>query len=151
MSNEYIVLKNEYLTMKISHVGASILEITDAEGNLLVSKGTGISFPVCGGVYNNTVTIGESDCSISKNGFAKNCEFMLLESYEDYAEFIFTADEATVKDYPFSFNIFMSYKLLGKAIEINCRVGNFSEYKMPYSFGLNTYFAQGNRREYLLA
>ena len=143
MLNEYVVLENEYLTMKISHIGASILEVTDFEGNILVSRNSGLCFPVCGGVYNNTLTLGESEYSVSENGFLKDCEFILLESYEDYAEFIFTANEDTVKNFPFSFNVIVTYKLLGKAATINCRIGNFSEYKMPYSFGINTYFPKG--------
>ena len=138
--NEYVVLKNEYLTLKISHKGASVVEVSDNDGNILLSGGPTILFPVCGGVYGDAVTIGGNEYEINDDGFAKDSEFMLLECYEDYAEFILSSDDDTVEKYPFSFNIFVSYKLLGKAFEINCRAGNFSEYKMPYSLGINTYF-----------
>ena len=82
----------------------------------------------------------ESECKIPGNGFVRDCEFMLLESYEDYAEFILSSDDDTIDMYPFSFNIIVAYKLLGRAFEITCRAGNFAEHKMPYSVGINTYF-----------
>lgn len=144
--SENIILKNEYITLKLSSTGASISEVTDFDGNTLLLGGDTLLFPVCGKVYSESITLGETSCKIPGFGFAKDTEFMLLESYEDYAEFILSSDDAIVENYPFSFNILVSYKLLGNAFEINVKVGNFSEYKMPYSLGINLNLPKGESK-----
>ena len=132
---EPVILKNEYLTVRLSQKGAAIEEVLSSDDEILLVGGDTFSFPVCGAVSGGGAYLGKMHCKMPYGGFAKDKQFEVMEYMEDYAEFILTADDDTVKNYPFSFNLIITYKLLGNALEVGCTLGNFSEYKMPYSFG----------------
>ncbi len=134
-----VILKNEFITVELSSVGARINGVYSSDGKMILVDGDTVLFPVCAGEKDNKITIGQNEYNLEKCGFVKNKEFTVMENFEDYAEFILTSDEETVVNYPFSFNLIVSYKLLGKALEVRCVVGNFSEYKMPYSLGFNVH------------
>lgn len=132
---EYIYLKNENLAVKIAKNGGSILEVEHLDSPLPIKAD--FVFPVCGAQNANGLNIAGNSYQMDKGGFVGKTEFGVLECYEDYVQMFASSNEDTVAVYPFAFNLLISYKLLGKAIEVNFIVDNLSEYKMPFSAGIN--------------
>jgi len=143
MSIENITIKNEFLTVRISTLGAELKSITDITGKEWLHQGdmifwnqsAPILFPVCGNVTDNTIKVKGKKYNMKGHGFAMTSEFNLMECTEDLAVFSLVSNDETKKIYPYDFELIVTYKLLGKSIDVSFEVINDSEETMYFSIG----------------
>ncbi len=142
MANNMVSLKNEYLTVMISTLGAEIKSIKAENGEERIHQpdmfwqGTApVLFPICGKLYDGNLRINKKKYKLGGHGFARNSEFNLMEFTDDLAVFSLVSNEETKKVYPYDFELIITYKLLGKAIDVSYEVINDSKETIYFSIG----------------
>ncbi|MBQ4527590.1 MAG: aldose 1-epimerase family protein [Clostridia bacterium] len=143
MSLQNICLKNEFLTVKINTLGAEMTSIQTPDGeeklhqpDMVFWNGRApVLFPVCGTPIGDKITVDGKEYSMNEHGFAKDSEFNLMECSDDLAVFSLVSNDETKKIYPYDFELIITYKLLGKAIDVSYEIINDSEEKMYFSIG----------------
>ena len=143
MSLNNVCIKNEFLTVTIKTLGAELTSIKDANGeerlhqpDMVFWNGQApVLFPVCGTPRDKKVTVDGKEYEMGSHGFARHREFNLMECTEDLAVFSLVSDEETKKQYPFDFELIITYKLLGSSIDVSYEIINDDNKEMYFSIG----------------
>lgn len=158
MSTENIIIKNEFLTVTISKHGAEIKSIISANGEERIHQpdmfwnGTApVLFPICGKLFDGNLRINKKKYKLNGHGFARDSEFNLMEIGDDLAVFSLVSNDETKKVYPYDFELLITYKLLGKAIDVSYEVINDSKETMYFSIGSHEgYNCMSGLKNYIL-
>ncbi len=158
MSREFVIIKNEYLTVKINKAGAEITSIKDSDDNEIIHQGdmfwnrsAPVLFPICGKLYDGNLRINGKKYTLNPHGFARDSEFNLMEFTEDLAVFSLISSDETKKVYPYDFELIITYKLLGKSIDVSYEIINDSDEKMYFSIGSHEgYNCMSGLKNYIL-
>lgn len=143
MSINNVCLKNEFLTVTISTYGAEMTSVKGCDGEerlhqpdmVFWNRQAPVLFPVCGTPRDRKITVDGTEYEMGPHGFALNSEFNLMECTEDLAVFSLVSNEETKKQYPFDFELIITYKLLGNSIDVSYEIINDSESEMYFSIG----------------
>ncbi|MBC5838017.1 aldose 1-epimerase family protein [Flavobacterium muglaense] len=135
-------LFNSDLTAKINHLGAELFSLESNnkeyiwEGNPeFWGKHSPILFPIVGTLKNNTYSFKGKPYKLSRHGFARDNEFVLIEKQDHRAVFSLKSNTDTLKVYPFDFELQIIYTLAGNDLTIAYQVINSSTTPMPFSIG----------------
>lgn len=136
-------ISNSTLTASIKHSGAELFSLKNNhdkeyiwEGNPdFWGKHSPILFPIVGTLKNNTYTIEGKEYQLPRHGFARDMEFQLINKTETSATFSLESTEETLKKYPFEFELQLIYTLENTSLNIEYKVINKGEVKMPFSIG----------------
>lgn len=153
---EHILLKNDFLTVDISTMGAEIQSVLDKDGTERIWNGdaqfwTGrapVLFPFAGGMKDDYFLYRGKKYAIAKHGFARRKEFKAETVTENSATFLL---DEPVADYPFDYALRLRYTLEGNAIKVDYIVSNNGNDHMYYSVGCHeAYMAPGGVENYRL-
>ena len=136
-------IKNEKLTVSVSSKGAELISVKNADGKEYIwqadkrywGRHAPILFPVCGRLLNSEYTFDGVKYQMGSHGFARDLEFELQDSGEDYLIFVLRQNESTAAVYPFDFNLSVKYSLEGSSLTMAIEVKNDSDRIMPYMIG----------------
>ena len=142
MSN-FIEIKNEYLSISISTLGAELSTITGKGGTEFLWNGdknvwsgkAPVLFPICGGLKGGKYTYKGIEYSLPKHGFTRGSEFEGENLSETSARFTLKSNENTLLSYPFEFIFTITYELIEKNLKITYDVKNLSSDTMFFSIG----------------
>jgi galactose mutarotase-like enzyme len=152
-------ISNSILTAQIKHIGAELYSLKDNcnteyiwSGNpVFWGKHSPILFPIVGTLKNNSYQHNNVEYHLSRHGFAREMEFELLDKQENSVTFSLTSTEDTLKKYPFNFELYLIYTLENTSLNIEYKVINKGESKMPFSIGAHPAFdLPGNFENYSL-
>lgn len=137
-----INLKNEFLSVDISEMGAELKSIRYLgveylwEGRGEVWAGSApIMFPICGGLRDDKYTYKGKEYTLPKHGYAKTSLFE-VESYNDVSvTFLHKSSKETLKNYPFEYELRVSYALDAKSLKSSYEVKNLTSGDMYFSLG----------------
>lgn len=151
-------ISNTYLTAKINHNGAELFSLKNNyshqeyiwEGNPdFWGKHSPVLFPIVGTLKNNSYNANNENYTLSRHGFARDRDFELVDKTESSAIFSIQSSTETLKVYPFEFELQICYSLEEKNLNIEYKVINKSQSKMPFSIGAHPAFAlNGNFEDY---
>ena len=139
-----IELKNDKISAAFKTMGAELTSLKNTEGTEYLWQGNPdywsgqapVLFPIIGCLRNGTASVsGDKTCSFGRHGIARRKEFTLISSTEDKAVFSLKADEETKKQYPFDFELQMTYELDGQKLKITHTVINHDSIPMPFCVG----------------
>ena len=106
-----------------------------------------ILFPIVGTLKENKYSFESNEYSLSRHGFARDLEFQVYESNKGSITFSLKSSEETFKNYPFQFELRVSYTLSETNLEVNYQVFNKNDFEMPFSIGGHPAFALPNNFE----
>ena len=144
-----IIIKNTILQATISTLGAELQSVIKKEtGREYIWYGkeefwTGrspILFPFVGRLLDDEYFIGVKRYSLPKHGFARKKEFILTNKGESFAEFTLSDDEDTIKNYPYHFELVITFELVENKIKVNHKVVNKNDAEMYFSLGAHPAF-----------
>lgn len=145
------VLKNESLTVTISDAGAEILSIINEAGTEVIHQGCKvyaehcpICFPTIGIFPDGIYSYNGKDYKINIHGFAKTSVFEANQVSNTEISFKMSANEETLKVYPFRFDLFVNYTLKGKDLTTEYVIKNTGNDVMYYSVGSHTGYKLDN-------
>lgn len=135
-------LKNEFLEVKINHLGAELSALIKEEENLIWTidekywnKTSPVLFPIVGRLKNDSYTLNGQQFEMLRHGFARNYNFELLSKTASEAIFLLKHSPETLKIYPFAFEFQIQYTLKPNLLEVKYSVFNTSDENMPFSVG----------------
>lgn len=153
----HTVLKNEYLTVEISNVGAELKSILDSDNVERLWQGdptwwedqAPLLFPVCGCMTENRYLYNGKSYTMPPHGFAKDSVFLLESVDTKKAVYLLKSNEETLKVYPFEFELRVIYELNANKISVTYIVTNNSQWEMYFSIGSHEgYSSPGKTTDY---
>lgn len=142
-------IKNRFIKAKIKSFGAELNSLQKCDEDLEYiwqgdskywNRHSPILFPIVGRLREDSYFYKEKKYPMSQHGFARDKEFEVVEKREDFMEFRLKSDEKTLEIYPFSFELYLSYKLEKNSLIISYKVLNKSDDKMLFSIGAHPAF-----------
>lgn len=157
-------IKNSFIKAKIKSFGAELNSLQKIDEDLEYiwqgdskywNRHSPILFPIVGRLKNDSYTYQNQKYNISQHGFARDKEFELVKNEVDFVEFRLKSDEKTLEIYPFSFELYLSYKLEKSSLVVAYKVINKSDEKMLFSIGAHPAFnwtlkENENKEDYFL-
>ncbi|AWM14590.1 aldose epimerase [Flavobacterium sediminis] len=146
-----ISLSNQNISAQITTLGAELLSLEKDHRNYIWTideqywnKTSPVLFPIVGRLKNDQYTLNGKEFSLPRHGFARNYEFDVLKQTENSVIFKLSANEETVKVYPFDFDFLYHYVLNGNVLEITFEIINKNSFEMPFSIGAHPAFRLEN-------
>ncbi|WP_184550595.1 aldose 1-epimerase family protein [Mucilaginibacter sp. FT3.2] len=142
-------IENEYLKASIDTKGAQL--------SSLIDKATGVEhlwqadadiwpwhapnlFPVVGGLINNELLVDGEKYAMSRHGFARQSEFVLLNSDDVSASFSLPYCDKKLKVYPYKFDYQVLYTLIDNSLRVTYKVINLDKRSIYFSVGAHPAF-----------
>ncbi len=142
------VLKNDFVEAHIAEVGAELRALKINGEDVLWSGDekywTGIAplcFPLCGGMKDNKIIYKGKEYTIPHHGYAKVSTFTVVKTGKDFVTFMHKSDEETLKQYPFHYELYVTFTVHGKALDVSYKVKNIGEDDMYFAIGSHEAFA----------
>ncbi|WP_262027294.1 aldose 1-epimerase family protein [Microvirga sp. Mcv34] len=143
-----VTLSSPHLRAQVSEKGAELVRLQDEEGQDLLWDGnpafwTGRSpllFPVVGRVRNDRIRVDGAEFELAKHGFARTSLFKIREAEQSHCRFALVSDETTLGQYPFPFELDVTYRIEDATLTITASVTNTGPKAMPVSFGFHPAF-----------
>ncbi len=137
-----VTISNEELEVVINTYGAELKSMKKCGKEYLwggdpeVWSGQApILFPICGAFKDDKYIYEGKEYTIPKHGFARTSEFELESAEKEKAVFLLKSTEETYKNYPFEFELRITYLLNGNRLEVTFETTNKGENKMYFSIG----------------
>lgn len=139
-----IFLENEYLKVALTAKGAEMQSLVGKKDNINYlwdgnpeywGKFSPVLFPIVGGLKQNSYHFKGDTYTLSRHGFARDMEFNVKEHTATAVIFELSANEETLKVYPFQFVLQLHYQLSGPAVSCSYRVYNPSSSVLLFSIG----------------
>ncbi len=137
-----IVLSNEHMRVEISSLGAELKSIKKAGIELLWQGDTKfwgrsapILFPICGSLRSGSFRYSGKEYYLKQHGYASDCEFEAEKDGSAKAVFCLRSNDASLKHYPFRYELRVKYELVGTSIYIEYEIKNLSDHDMFFSIG----------------
>ena len=146
-----VKIQNNELEVEIKSFGAELKSVKKNGKEFLWSGDPSVwpgqapvLFPICGGLRDDKYIFEGREYSLQKHGFAKLREFEVESREDDRVTFLQKADEETLKQYPFEFELRITYSLCGSTIKIQYDVKNVDNKTMYFSIGAHEAYACPN-------
>ena len=133
-------LSNQQLELKVNSLGAELCSVKAKADQLeyiwqadpgLWARHAPNLFPVVGKLRKGQFSYGGNQYALPQHGFARDLEFICIEETTDRLSFELTANEETLRIYPFHFSLQISYFLEGDTLNISYSVFN-PDHKILY-------------------
>jgi galactose mutarotase-like enzyme len=98
-------------------------------------KHSPLLFPIVGTLKANTYYYQDKPYTLSRHGFARDREFVVETQTPDSISFLLKSDAASQKDYPFDFELRVSYRLKADGFTTTYRVTNPGGEPLYFSVG----------------
>jgi len=138
------ILENDFLKVDISTKGAQLTSVYNkaAQRELLWAADPQIwgyhapnLFPVVGGLINDELLVDGKAYPMSRHGFARTSEFILLENDENHALYSLPNCEKTLQKYPYKFDFQVLYTLIDNALRVTYKLINHDKKTIYFSVG----------------
>jgi galactose mutarotase-like enzyme len=144
-----IEISSAALSAVINPFGAELSSLRDAEGRELMTDAdpaywTGrapILFPIVGALRDDRYRANGREYTLPKHGFARRMPFEVIEAATDRARLRLSANDETLRVYPWAFSLELEFEISFKLLTIVARITNDGPVPMPASFGFHPAFA----------
>ncbi len=155
----YYTIENDFLTAQINDFGAELHSLkSKADGHEYIWQGdpavwygqAPVLFPIIGRLLDDKYRYNGTAYTMPKHGFARKRTFEVVSCERNEAVFVLRSDAQTLENYPFEFELYVKFSLLGKTLQAVHTVVNQTEGEMYFSLGGHPGFncAIGDRLEF---
>ncbi|GAB7307877.1 MULTISPECIES: aldose 1-epimerase family protein [Enterococcus] len=139
-----VTISAGHLQATIAEKGAELQSLIDVNTNLEYiwqadpahwGKHAPILFPIVGALKDNQYRYKGETYHLPRHGFARDMMFEVVEHKVDYVRLLLASSEETKSNYPFDFQLFVSYELGGDGLVVKYQVVNDSQEDMFFSIG----------------
>ena len=144
-----VTLENNLLKVEIKSKGAELCSVFKKDNGLdymwsgdpaVWGKTSPVLFPIVGTLKNNTYFYNDKPYTLSRHGFARDAEFEILEQEPQKASFVLKDSETSFANYPFHFELILTYELDNDLLKTNYEVRNTGTGNMYFSLGAHPAF-----------
>ncbi len=137
-----ITLKNEFVTAKFNEKGAELKSLVCGDREYIWrgdekiwASSAPVLFPICGGLKDDEYYYGGKRYEMKRHGFVRTSLFEVEKVSESAVTFLLRSDDESKKQYPFDFELRVTYALQNKSLKVNYNVKNCSDETMYFSVG----------------
>lgn len=143
-------LKNDLFAITINTLGAELKSVKHQQLGIeymwradpqFWGRTSPILFPIVGRLTNNTTLINGQAYQLPQHGFARDMTFSCVQQSENYLLFSLRANQDSKKNYPFDFELLISYQLNDNKLTVAWQVNNINSVMMPFSIGAHPAFS----------
>lgn len=144
-----VTLENNLLKVDIKSKGAELCSVFKKDNGLeymwsgdpaVWGKTSPVLFPIVGSLKNNTYLYNDKAYTLSRHGFARDAEFEIMEQEQQKASFILKDSETSFANYPFHFELILTYELDNDLLKTSYEVRNTGTGNMYFSLGAHPAF-----------
>lgn len=137
-------ISNDFLEVEVSAVGAEMHSLRDVEtGRECLWNGDArywnrhapLLFPIVGGLWNGVCRIGGQEIGIPKHGFLREKEWTLTSRAADALTYACESGDRERAMFPFDFRVSVSYRLVGRGVEVDFSVENTGADRLWFQMG----------------
>lgn len=137
-------ISNNHLNVKINDYGAELSSIKMKNENIeylwqldknIWERQAPLLFPIIGRLKDEEFIYNENIYKINIHGFANTSLFELYKKESDNITLLLKSSENTLKQYPFKFELYITYKLVENSIEKIHKIKNLTNGEMYYEIG----------------
>lgn len=99
-----------------------------------------ILFPIVGSLWDGKYRYEGRVFDMSQHGFARDCDFELLEEAEHSVSYLLKSNPETLKKYPFHFELVIGYELKDASVLVKWKVRNTGDKTMFFQIGAHPAF-----------
>lgn len=144
----WVSLSSGALSAQIDPLGAQLSVLQDRNERDLLWSGdpsvwagrAPLLFPIVGALAGGAYRLGTKIYPLARHGFARVSEFQIVESNASSAVLRLTADDASLRLYPFLFELEVHFAIDGATLSMTTIVRNLDHKIMPASFGYHPAF-----------
>lgn len=142
-------IENEYLKVGVKEHGCELTSFYSKkadfeylwQGDAAYWTGQSpILFPIVGRLIDDKYTLNGKEYELMKHGFARNMDWKFVSSDESSMTFSLTETEETLKMYPYSFELIVSFAISGKTLSVTHKIVNRNDSVMYCSLGAHPAF-----------
>ena len=131
-----VTISAGHLQATIAEKGAELQSLIDVNTNSEYiwqadpahwGKHAPILFPIVGALKDNQYRYKGETYHLPRHGFARDMMFEVVEHKVDYVRLLLASSEETKSNYPFDFQLFVSYELGGDGLVVKYQVVNDSQ------------------------
>lgn len=134
---------NEALSARIDSAGAQLRSLMSAEGTEYLWQGDARYwsdsspdlFPYIARLYNGSYVLSGEVYNMGIHGFAAQCDFSAEKISDACLRFVLRENDTTLRQYPFRFELEITYSLSGAALFVTYNVKNLDDKNMPFALG----------------
>lgn len=155
-----IELKSNAAIAKIDTKGAELISFVDVLGTEYIwqkdakywGRSSPVLFPIVGNLRAGKTIIAGKEYQLEKHGFCRDAEFHVSFQSESTAVFTYSANEETLRQYPYRFCLSLAYRLEEDKLNIRYTVMNMDDKPIDYCLGAHPAFClpEGEFEEYFL-
>ena len=142
-----VIIKNDLLTAIINTKGAELCSLKDSKTEYIWQadaqywgRHAPILFPIVGKLINDQYTYKGKTYKLPQHGFARDMEFDTTLTDESLAVFVLSSTEDTKANYPFDFELKVTYKLQDDLLKVQYMIQNVGAEDMFFSIGAHPAF-----------
>jgi len=136
-------LQNLHLRLALKAEGAEMVKLETLSGlDLLWGGDPGIwarraptLFPIVGSLKDDTHTLNGRRYHLAPHGFARDLPWALVKLSRERATFVLKDSPATMSQYPYPFELRVTYRLLDQAVRVIYELINSGSAPLPASLG----------------
>lgn len=136
-------IKNDKLCIEVSAKGAELQSIKNASGEEFLWHGdpkywgrrSPLLFPIIGGLAEGEYRLHGHTYKMGKHGFLRDAPFTLVAQGAQQLTYAIQESDETLRQYPFPFNLGVTYKLVGSRIDVVWHVENTGREPMFFQIG----------------
>ncbi len=137
-------IKNDYLQVQINSRGGEMMSVQTLQDNCeYLWQGDSAYwgdraihlFPICGRLYEGKYTYKGETFQMGAHGFLRNSEMTVSNSTQDAITFQLTDSEETRKQYPFAFELYVTYRLEKNTVVVSFKVYNTDDKTLIFTLG----------------
>jgi galactose mutarotase-like enzyme len=142
-------IENEFVQLAVKRSGAEMVSLkgkkTDKEYLWQANpdfwpRRAPILFPIVGKLNENKYKLDGQEYVLPQHGFARNLMFERESESKNQVSYILKSHPETLKNFPFQFDLSVTYTLKGKAVEVKYEVTNKGKDKMVFTIGAHPGF-----------
>lgn len=140
-----VTLENKQLKIAVKKIGAELCKITSVRNNTEFMWDANPTvwgsfapnlFPIIGALKNDTYIFENQEYKLPKHGIVRNNNAVILhQQTSDNLSFKLSYSEDSLKNYPFKFEFYITYKLVDNRIEVIHTVKNLDDKSLYFSVG----------------
>lgn len=140
-------ISNKFLTVTLSDMGGEMQSVKLLGEDRLWRGDSAFwkyhapfLFPIVGRLNENQAVIKGGKYAMNQHGLNRIALHQMVEKSESSITFCFSSDSETLKAFPYEFELYTKYTLIGKKVEIIVTIKNKNDVALPCSVGAHPAF-----------
>ena len=144
-----VSISNEYISTKVKVQGAELCSLKKQNDDLeyiwqadekFWNRHAPLLFPIVGKLLDNEYIYKNKTYQMNQHGFARDSLFELVKKEDDYICLKLEDSKESLEVYPFSFTLYIEYRLIKNLLKISYKLVNSSDEEMYFSIGAHPAF-----------